>query len=55
MSQYEEFEQYVFKVVKDVRNSLEAVFTKIMKQLELKTGSNDELVKALDEISDQEI
>ena len=48
MSKYDEFEAYVNKIIKEARSSLEAVFIKIMEQVELKTGSNDELLKALD-------
>ena len=38
-----------------MRGSLDAVFIKILEQIELKTGSNEELLRALGEISDQEM
>ena len=43
------------KVISGVKDSLNAVFIKMLEQLELKTGSNETLLKALDEISEQEI
>lgn len=38
-----------------IRDSINAVFIKIIEQIDLKCGSNEELIKALDEIREQEI
>ncbi len=39
----------------NIKGNINAVFTKVTDQIELKTGSNDELLKALEEIKVQEI
>ena len=39
----------------NIKGSMNAVFTKVIDQIELKTGSNEELLKALEEIKVKEI
>lgn len=50
LSKYDEFEEYMSKSVSSIKNSINAVYIKILEQIELKTGSNEELIRALDEL-----
>lgn len=45
---YDELEKYVQESLLNIKNSINAVFIKINEQIELKTGSNEELISALD-------
>lgn len=38
-----------------MRNSINAIFIKVLDQIELKTGKNDQLLSALEEIKNKEI
>lgn len=38
-----------------IKDSINAVYVKILEQVDLKTGSKEELIKTLDEIKEQEI
>ena len=55
LTSYEEFETFVQREMKDIKTSLEALFIKIEEQIELKAGSTDELLSALEEIKTKEI
>jgi hypothetical protein len=45
----------VHESLSNIKNSINGVFTKVIDQIELKTGKNDELLQALEEIKVKEI
>jgi hypothetical protein len=44
---FDEFEKYVNTSLASMRSSINAIFIKVLDQIELKTGKNDQLLSAL--------
>lgn len=55
LAKYDEFQKYVNDSLIAIKDSINAIFIKIVDQIELKTGRNDELIKALEEIKSKEM
>lgn len=45
---FDEFEKFVNASLVTMRNSINAIFIKVLDQIELKTGKNDQLLSALE-------
>lgn len=52
---FDEFETYVKDSCTTIRSNINAIFIKILDQIELKAGKNDQLLGALQEIKEKEI
>ena len=50
MASFGEFEQYVKESLETIRTSINAIFIKVVDQIELKTGKNDQLLSALEDL-----
>lgn len=55
MDKFDKFDLYIKEKVGIIKDSINAVFIKIGEQIDLKCGNNEELIKALDQIREQEI
>lgn len=47
LATYDEFDAYVRQSLKTIRGTIEAIFVKVVDQIELKNGRNDQLLSAL--------
>jgi hypothetical protein len=54
MGSFNEFEKYVRESLECIRNNINAIFIKVLDQIELKTGKNDQLLSALDDLKNKE-
>jgi hypothetical protein len=54
MASFGEFEQYVVESLETIRTSISAIFIKVLDQIELKTGKNDQLLSALEDLKKKE-
>lgn len=54
MGSFGEFEQYVRESLETIRTSINAIFIKVIDQIELKTGKNDQLLSALEDLKKKE-
>jgi hypothetical protein len=54
MVSFGEFEQYVKESLETIRTSMNAIFIKVLDQIELKTGKNDQLLSALEDLKKKE-
>ena len=54
MFSFNEFEQYVKESLETIRNDIEAIFIKMADQIDLKTGKNDKLLAAIEDIKYKE-
>ena len=54
MASFGEFEQYVKESLETIRTSINAIFIKVVDQIELKTGKNDQLLSALEDLKKQQ-
>lgn len=54
MFSFNEFEQYVKESLETIRNDIETIFIKMADQIELKTGKNDKLLAAIEDIKYKE-
>jgi hypothetical protein len=50
LATYDEFDAYVRQSLKTIRGTIEAIFVKVVDQIELKNGRNDQLLSALEDI-----
>ena len=48
LSSYEQFEKYVNESLLNIKNSINAIFIKVVDQIELKAGKSDELLLSLE-------
>lgn len=55
LASFDQFEKYVKDSIDSIRSNILAVFLKVIDQIELKTGKNDELLTALEGIKDKEM
>ena len=55
LAAFDEFEKYVKESLGTIRTNINAIFIKVLDQIELKAGKNDQLLSALEEIRDREI
>lgn len=55
LTKYDEFELTFTKLIRETRARLGALFAKLTEQVEMKTSNNEELLKALNDIREQEI
>lgn len=54
MASFGDFEQYVRDSLETIRTSIDAIFIKVLDQIELKTGKNDQLLSALEDLKKKE-
>lgn len=52
---FDTFEKYVHDSMSNIRNNINAIFIKIIDQIELKTGKNEELINALEGLKSTEM
>ena len=52
---YGEFQKFVVESVKEIKSNMEALFVKVQEQLELKAGSTDQLLSALEQMKNKEL
>lgn len=55
LTTFGEFEKYVKESLESIRNNIDAIFIKVLEQIELKAGATDQLVKALEDIKMKEM
>lgn len=54
MLSFNDFEKYVKESLETIRNNINAIFIKIVDQIELKSGKNDQLLSAIEDIKNKE-
>jgi hypothetical protein len=54
MTSFDDFEKYVRESLEGIRSNINAIFIKILDQIELKTGKNEQLLAALEDIKNKD-